>query len=277
MTRSGGLWPSLWPFDSKNAKTGEAGPGAKPSGLVSQIDESLKQKGIDADTRQSALKPPPTELPNTDDLAKPRPPTMDTSALLSSIDGNLKKSGKDTAELPPPPEAAQAFKDIAATQAVAAKPKPSSSQDVQTSGILSSIDQKLKSSGVEPGNFHPPPSAAEIKGAAATQKPQARNVEIEPKVTLEKGPLYLSPAELPSQEAPAAVAPSKTPDELDRTNELPSRILVKGPVQPQAGAGSTAPAIKKPASTSGDEPKGALDQIRQDIDSASKVLNPFNW
>jgi outer membrane protein assembly factor BamD len=274
---SSGLLASLWPFGSKNAKTGEASAGAKPSGLVSQIDESLKQKGIDADTRQSALKPPPTELPNTDDLAKPRPPTMDTSALLSSIDGNLKKSGKDTAELPPPPEAAQAFKDIAATQAVAAKPKPSSSQDVQTSGILSSIDQKLKSSGVEPGNFQPPPSAAEIKGAAATQKPQARNVEIEPKVTLEKGPLYLSPAELPSQEAPAAVAPSKTPDELDRTNELPSRILVKGPVQPQAGAGSTAPAIKKPASTSGDEPKGALDQIRQDIDSASKVLNPFNW
>ena len=98
---------------------------------------------------------------------------MDTSALLSSIDGNLKKSGKDATELPPPPEAAQAFKDIAATQAAAAKPKPSTSQDVQTSGILSSIDQKLKSSGVEPGQFEAPPSAAEIKAAAA-QKPQSR-------------------------------------------------------------------------------------------------------
>ena len=177
---------------------------------MNQIDESLKQKGIDANARQSALKPPPTDLPNTDDLAKPRPPTMDTSALLSSIDGNLKKSGKDAAELPPAPEAAQAFKDIAATQAAAAKPKPSTSQDVQTSGILSSIDQKLKSSGVEPGRFEAPPSAAEVKAAAA-QKPQSRNVEIEPKVQLEKGPLYLSPADLPAQENPAASTPTKKP------------------------------------------------------------------
>jgi hypothetical protein len=235
----------------------------------------LKQKGIDANARQSALKPPPAELPNTDDLAKPRPATMDTSTLLSSIDGNLKKRGKDAADLPPVPEAAQGFKDPAAAQAVAAKPKPSAPQDVQTSGILGSIDQKLKASGVAPGAFEPPPSAAEIKSATAP-KPRNRNVEIEPKVTLEKGPLYLSPADLPAQENPAASAPTKERDDLDRTNELPSRVLVKGPVQPQATA-APKPAETKPSSTAGDEPKGALDQIRQDIDNASKVLNPFSW
>jgi hypothetical protein len=198
---------------------------------------------------------------------------MDTSALLSSIDGNLKKSGKDAAELPPVPEAAQGFKDAAVTQAVVATPKPSAPQDVQTSGILSSIDQKLKASGVQPGAFEPPPSAAEIKSATAP-KPQNRNVELEPKVTLEKGPLYLSPADVPAQENPAASAPTQRPDNVDRTSEPPSRVLVKGP---QAPAAAKPAETKNPASTLGDEPKGALDQIYQDIDNASKVLNPFRW
>ena len=272
---SSGILASLWPFGGKDSKTTPASTDPKQSGLVNQIDESLKQKGIDANARQSTLKPPPTDLPNTDDLAKPRPATMDTSALLSSIDGNLKKSGKDAAELPPAPEAAQAFKDIAAAQAVAAKPKPSTSQDVQSSGILSSIDQKLKSRGVEPGTFEPPPSAAEIKAASA-QKPPSKNVEIAPPVTLEKGPLYLSPTGIPAPEKPAASStPTQKPDDVDRANELPSRVLVKGPVQPQAGAAPKPVETKN--SSSGDEPKGALDQIRQDIDNASKVLNPFRW
>src|SRR5688500_4632538 len=275
--QSSGILASLWPFGSKDSKASPASADPKPSGLVSQIDDSLKQKGIDANARQAALKPPPAELPNTDDLAKPRPATMNTSALLSAIDGNLKKSGKDGAELPPVPEAAQGFKDIAAAQAVAAKPKPSTSQDVQTSGILSSIDQQLKSRAVEPGAFVPQPSAAEIKTTTA-QKPQNRNVEIEPKVALEKGPLYLSPANLPTPENPAASAPTKRPDEVDRTTkELPSRVLVKGPVQPQATTAVKPAETRKPSSTPGDEPKGALDQIRQDIENASKVLNPFSW
>ena len=271
---SSGILASLWPFPGKDSKTTPASTDPKQSGLVNQIDESLKQKGIDANARQSTLKPPPTDLPNTDDLAKPRPATMDTSALLSSIDGNLKKSGKDAAELPPAPEAAQAFKDIAAAQAVAGKPKPSTSQDVQSSGILSSIDQKLKSRGVEPGTFEPPPSAAEIKAASA-QKPPSKNVEIAPAVTLEKGPLYLSPTGIPAPEKPASSTPTQKPDDVDRANELPSRVLVKGPVQPQAGAAPKPVETKN--SSSGDEPKGALDQIRQDIDNASKVLNPFRW
>ena len=271
---SSGLLASLWPFGDKDSKASSAASTEpKQSGLVTQIDESLKQKGIDANARQTALKPPPADLPNTDDLAKPRPATTDTSSLLSSIDGNLKKSGKDGAELPPAPEAAQAFKDIAATQAVVAKQNPGTSQDVQSSGILSGIDQKLKSRGVEPGTFEPAPSAAEIKAASA-QKPPSRKVEIEPTVTLEKGPLYLSPANLPGAEKPAASTPTREAEGVDRTNEVPSRMLVKGPVQPQA----TKPAeTGKPSSTPSDEPKGTFDQIRQDIDNASKVLNPFRW
>ncbi len=241
---------------------------------MSQIDQSLKQKGINSPAGSPT--PPPADLPNTDDLAKAPPPSTDTVALLSSIDGNLKKSGKDGAELPPPPEAAEAFKDVAVTQARIAKAtQDQAPQDVQQSGILSSIDQKLKSKGVEPGKFEPAPSADQVK-AAAVQKPQAKAVEIEPQVTLEKGPLYLSPANVPAQEKPAASTAISKPDDADRTQESSSRVLVKGPVQPKAAAAASKPA-EKSSSLQEDEPKGVLDQIRQDAESVSKALNPFRW
>ena len=261
-------------FGNKDSKTGTVNSEPKTSALVGQIDNSLKQKGIDSTARQSALKAPAADLPNTDDLAKPPPPRTDTAALLSSIDGNLKKAGKDSAELPPPPEAAEAFKDIAAVQAAVAKAKQNQpSQDVQSSGILSSIDEKLKSRGVEAGKFEQAPTPAETKAApAATSKP--KDIEIEPKVALEKGPLFLAPAEVPAQEKAPAVA--NQADGSDRA-QTPSRVLVKGPVESQASATQKAVETKKSSSIQGDEPKGVFDQLRQDIESASKVLNPFQW
>ena len=270
---SSGLLSSLWPFGQKDGKAPPASNDPKASGLVSQIDQSLKQKGINSSAGTPT--PPPADLPKTDDLAK-APPSTDTVALLSSIDSNLKKSGKDGAELPPPPEAAEAFKDAAVTQARIAKAtQDQAPQDVQQSGILSSIDQKLKSKGVEPGKFEPAPSADQVK-AAAVQKPQAKNVEIEPQVTLEKGPLYLSPTNVPAQEKPAASTAISKPDDADRAKESSSRVLVKGPLQSQAAAAASKPAGKS-SSNQEEEPKGVLDQIRQDAESVSKALNPFRW
>jgi outer membrane protein assembly factor BamD len=276
--QSGGLLSSLWPFGSKQEKATPAKSDSKNSGpLVTNIDESLKQKGIDASTRQAALKPPAADLPNTDDLAKGPHAKTDTAALLSSIDSNLKNSGMSPTALPPPPEAAAAFKDVAATQARVAKPAQSEQppQDIQTSGILSSIDQKLKAKGVEPGQFEKPPTAEEAKVTSAP-KPKTRNVEIEPKLALEKGPLFLSPAEVPAQDKPAASADSKKPEESDRAKEPPSRVLVKGPVQPAAVPTKPA-ATKAPFSVEEDGAKGVVDQIRQDMEGIGKALNPFSW
>jgi tetratricopeptide (TPR) repeat protein len=273
--QSGGLLSSLWPFGSKQVKATPAKNGSKNSAVVTNIDESLKQKGIEA--HQAALKPPPADLPNTDDLAKGPPPKTDTAALLSSIDSNLKNSGMNPAELPPAPEAAAGLKDAAATQARIAKslrseqPPP---HDIQTSGVLSSIDQKLKSKGVEPAQFEKPPTAEEVK-ATSVAKPQTRNVEIEPKLALEKGPLYLSPVEVPAHDKPAASGEGKKPDDVDRAQEPPSRVLVKGPVQPATPSkpGET----KTPFSVQEDGAKGVMDQIRQDMEGVGKVLNPFSW
>ncbi|HEY7217636.1 MAG TPA: hypothetical protein VH985_04525, partial [Candidatus Binatia bacterium] len=249
----------------------------KANNFVSQIDDSLRQKGIDSASSQATLKPPAANLPNTDDMGK-TPPATDATALLTSVDANLKKSGKDGSALPPPPEAAEGFKDAAVIQTASAKAsqdKPP--QDVQTSGILSSIDQKLKAKGVEPEKFEKAPTPEEVKTATA-QKPQAKNVELEPKITLEKGPLYLSPAEVESQEKAAAKEAPKTAGSVDGPQEIPSRILVKGPLDPQAAAARAKSTDTRQASaTQDDEAKGVLDQLRQNAESVSKVLNPFSW
>jgi hypothetical protein len=275
---SGGILAALWPFGSKESKETPNSVDSKPSGLVAGVDESLKQKGIDAQARQAALKPPPADLPKTEEPAAR--PTTDTVALLGSIDANLQKRGTNANELPPPPRAAEAFKDAAAAQALVAKAAAAKqpSPDVETSGILSSIDQKLKARGVEPAKFERPPTPAEVK--ENTPKPQPKSVELEPKLALEKGPLFLNPGEVQTQQptAPMQEADKQSgPQQNTKTVvESASRPLVKGPVQPQQVA--TKPAeTRKPSPGQEEEPKGVFEQIRQDLENASKVLNPFRW
>jgi outer membrane protein assembly factor BamD len=274
---SSGFLAALWPFGSKSTNEAAAArvSDGKSNTLVNQLDDSLKQKGIDVAASQATLKPPPADLPKAEEISKP---TTDTSALLGAIDDNLKKGGKNAGEMPPPPEPAEAFKDIAATQARIAKATQGQAvPESQTSEVLSSIDQKLKARGVEPSRFEKPPTAEEIKAASA-QKP--KNVELEPKLALEKGPLFLSPSETPAQDKDKAV-PNQEQQKPDSTaasaTELPSRVLVKGPVQAQGSATKLAEPKSPSYSNQDEEPKGVFDQIRQDIENASKVLNPFRW
>lgn len=272
---SSGILASLWPFGStsSNGAVAKSDPKATDA-FVSQIDSSLKQKGIDS-ASPSTVKPPPVALPNTDDMSA-KQATADVATLLSSVDANLKSGGKDGTALPPAPEMAEGFKDPAVIQAAKAKAEPQPSQppqDVQTSGILSSIDQKLKAQGVEPGKLQAAPTPEETRKAVA-QKPT--NVELEPKLSLEKGPLFLSPADMQAQEKPTSQPETNKPDAVD-PEDIPSRILVKGPVQPKSSTASAKPAQTKATLATDDAPKGVFDQIRQDMENVSKALSPFSW
>jgi outer membrane protein assembly factor BamD len=276
---SSGVLASLWPFGSNSSNGAVAKSDPKTTdAFVSQIDSSLKQKGIDS-ASPSTVKPPPVALPNTDDMSAQPAKTADVATLLSSVDANLKSGGKDGTALPPAPEMAEGFKDAAVIQAAKAKAAPQPPpQDVQTSGILSSIDQKLKAQGVEPGKLQAAPTPEETRKAVA-QKPT--NIELEPKLSLEKGPLFLSPANMQAQEKPTSkpetIKPDAVkPDAVD-TQDIPSRILVKGPVQPKASTVSTKPSETKVTSAADDPPKGVFDQIRQDMENVSKALSPFSW
>lgn len=272
---SGGILAALWPF-GRQSSTPNSKPGQN-TGLVGQIDQSLNQKGIET-APQTSLTPPVADLPKND---QPPPQTMDTGVLLGSIDSNLQKGGKSP-QLPPAPEAAAAFKDPAAAQTPTAK-TAAQPQSPEGSDLLSSIDQKLKSQGVEPSRFELPPSSAEVAESAAKNTAPAK-VELEPKVGAEKGPLYLAPAELPSQtssdRAPESDAIDTKPEGAETKQPAGSeapRNLVRGPTQAQPANRPTKTAEQIKPATGQEETKGLFDHLRDDIESASKVLNPFRW
>ncbi|MGE5058559.1 MAG: outer membrane protein assembly factor BamD [Betaproteobacteria bacterium] len=262
------------------SKTSASTGGGKASNVVAQIDDSLKQKGIDP-VAQTALEPPMADLPNTGDLAQPPPEATNTAALLSSVDSNLKRSGKDGTELPPPPEPAEGFKNAATVQQVIAKAPQTQEppKDVQSSGVLSSIDQKLAARGVQPAQFEKPPTAEEVKAATVEKSRANTKVELEPKLSVEKGPLFLNPGnvEIGKETAPTTEIKQAETASAAAAPELPSRVLVKGPIQTQADPNPKETAIKRSVTSTDDEAKGVFDQLRQDVENASKALNPFRW
>lgn len=270
---SGGFFASLWPFGSKETvKSTEP----KPSGLVAGVDHSLKQKGIDSQARQATLKAPAADLPKPDAAA---PAPTDTRALLGSIDANLQKSGTNPNQTPNAPAAAAAFNDSAIVQAAVAQAAAANqkTQSAPVNEVLSSIDQKLRAKGVEPAKFEAVPSPAQVKEATVA-KPQPKTVELEPKLALEKGPLYLSPSETQPRANTEPVPSSAPSPASEPKQENASRSLVKGPVQAQAPVPGQKPAAARtPGPGQDDAPPSAFGQIQQDIEKASKILNPFNW
>jgi hypothetical protein len=289
------LWSGANPFASGNSaeqkKDGNANQAllvnqsqsVNQSQLVNQIDDSLKAKGIDSQTQMASLKAPAAELPKNEEAP---PQTMDTEKLLGDIDANLKKGGRNTAELPEPPESAEIFRNAAAAQAIVASasakaPEPASVTD---SGLLGSIDQKLKSQGVEPSKFELPPMASETK---QNTPPQTKQVSLDAKIAVEKGPLFLTSSQVQTQGKPdVSQEPVKEEKKLESSDDKPQepavreipRVLVKGPSQPQpVSTAAKPPEQKKTALPEDEEIKGVVDYLKDDLESIGKVLNPFRW
>jgi outer membrane protein assembly factor BamD len=277
----GSLWNGINPFGGQDAKTGKTADTAKDTQkntqLVNQIDDSLKQKGIDSATQTASLKPPPAALPKVEQPAAPQ--TKDTAKLLEDIDASLKKSGKTVEEAPAPPEAHPAFNDPATAAAAAAQAKTKSQpqQDGASSGLLSSIDQKLKSQGFEPSKLEAPPTPGQPQQPPPQE--QVKKVELQPKVAVEKGPLFLSPTEIPTQGKTPSVEAAPNSEKKPEAEKQPAsgfpRTLVKGPAQSQPVAKTAGQ--KQPSSEQEEDFKGALEKLKNDMDSVGKALNPFSW
>jgi outer membrane protein assembly factor BamD len=278
------LWDGVNPFGGQDTKTTKGQQTGKNDQLVNQIDDSLKQKGIDSQTQTASLKPPPAALP---EAAVAPPKTMDTGKLLGDIDANLEKSGKSLADMPAPPEAAPVFRDPAVAEAVAARTKetvtsPESQQSAMSSGLLGSIDQKLKSQGLEPSKFEAPPTSNQVEEAAKQE--QTKKIELDAKVAVEKGPLFLPSTEIRTQEKPASIEestalgkqpePAQTQQVTARNQEFP-RALVQGPAQLQPAP--KAAEQSKPLPGQEEDLKGVFEQLKGDLDNISKTLNPFSW
>jgi hypothetical protein len=148
---------------------------------------------------------------------------------------------------------------------------------------LSSIDQKLKSQGLEPSKFEAPPTPNQIIEETAKQE-QTKKIELDAKVAVEKGPLFLPSTEIRSQEKPLSIeestAPGKQPEPAQpqqvpaRNQEFP-RALVQGPAQLQPAP--KAAEQSKPLPGQEGDLKGVFEQLKGDLDNINKALNPFSW
>ena len=272
---SSGIFSSLWPFGSKDTKKPVQNNDANTSVVLAGIDQSLNQKGIDAQSRQAALKAPAADLPKPPPAA---PPPTDPNIVLGSIDANLKKAGTNPDQVPQAPPAAAAFYNSEIVQSAVAQAAAANQKAPSTpvNEILGSIDQKLRAQGVEPTKLEAPPTSNQIKEVSVA-KPQPQRVELEPKLSVEKGPLFLSPGD-----AQATASAPQTPDNTPRAateskTEVAARPLVKGPIQAQAAAPNVKPVAKSSAPAEEGSAAGMFGQIQQDIEKASKILNPFSW
>ena len=126
-------------------------------------------------------------------------------------------------------------------------------------------------------NDEQPPTAEEVKAATVEKSQPNAKVELEPKLSIEKSPLFLNPTAVEVREKPAGTPETKTNETASVSADLPSRVLVKGPIQTEVNLSAKETQSKRPSSSADDEPKGVFDQLRQDVDNATKALSPFKW
>ena|GEM_PF-473264 len=284
---SSGFFSSLWRgiSPSGTAKKEKIDVAPDPQ-LVSKVDESLKQQGIDSGAQNLTPTPSAADLPKVE---APAPHPSDTKELLGSIDTSLKKEGKNVAELPPPPEPAAIFRATASDgRKSTSPPTTATSSSPTTAGLIGGIDEALRRKGIEPGKTETirttgdrRPETEGSSGRPSSVTGQ-KKVELAPKLPQEKGPLFLDSGEYQAQEKakegqasePPVAQPAKS---AEPTKGLPQAV-VKGPTQPvREKAPETKVAEKKQSPDEEDEPKGALDQLREDLGRVRDLLNPFSW
>ena len=278
---AGSFWNSLNPFAAKAKVEARRDPQ-----LVSNVDETLKQKGIDSGTENVLPKAPASDLPKVEEAA---PPPSNTAELLGSVDTALQKEGKRLSELPPPPEPAAIFKASSAAPGKPATPTAVTSSTPTSKELIGGIDQALKRKGIDPSKIETTrktedgrPGTAESSSGRPSSVTGQKKVELAPKLPQEKGPLFLDSGEYQAQEKakegqasePPVAQPAKS---TEPTKGLPQAV-VKGPTQPvREKAPETKVAEKKQSPDEEDEPKGALDQLREDLGRVRDLLNPFSW
>lgn len=278
----GSLWRGLNPFArEENTKIATS----RDPQLVNKIDDSLNQRGVDTSAQSLVSKAPASDLPKE---VEATPPPTNTAELLGQIDTKLSKEGKEAGQLPTPPEAAPFFK---AANTEGQKPvlsRTESAASPNTSGLITGIDEALKRKGVDPTKLETPVKSADAKtdrpgtsGQSSAVSSQEK-IELAPKLTFEKGPLFLGTSEHQGEDKakegqasePSATQPAKS---AEPPRDLPQAVM-KNPSQPfKEKAPETKVAEKKKAPAEEDESKGALEQLKEDLGKLRDILNPFGW
>jgi len=271
------------------AKVNQNGPGKATKGtdsskkgtlaLTSEIDASLKEKGIDAGDNNVALRPPTPDLAEIS--AEPSPPpanlkanTANTKEVLGKVDAGLKKEGKIVTEVPTPPRLV-----------VTRRSKTDKGKKMQTSlsssGMLGAIDKKLMKKGIEP----PSEEAKKREGWEASRPKEQKTVELSPRLSRETTPFLINPGEFQLEEEPVAekakdaqsiaAARSANPQGIIPVFELPASVTQTQTTTLPEQKQKTADNKTTDGAPEGESAKDAFGQIKGELGKFKQIMGPL--
>jgi len=146
--------------------------------------------------------------------------------------------------------------------------------------VLNSVDEKLKSQGIDPTKMEMPvPVSAAPTNQQAAPAP-GKNVQLDSRLPVEKGPLFLEqgtpqppPAKAQPEESPVQKTDEGSQPPAEPSQQLPSAVVKGAP--PRVKETGLDPRTAKPEESA--PLPDAFDQIRQDAESLRKALSPLNW
>jgi len=256
-------------------------------GLTSEIDASLKEKGIDAGDNKVASRPPTLDLPQITEEPAPPPASAkakaakaSTKEVLGKIDAGLKKEGKSAAEVPEPP------KLIVKRRSETHKVKKSRSS-FSSSGMLGAIDKKLMKKGIELPKEGDASMPGNMQASTPVSQPTSRpTVELSPRFSRETTPFLINPGEFQLEGKPVTAerprdsqsveAPrSANPQEIVPVFELPASVTQTQTTTLPEKKENTGDNKTASGAPQGEGAKDAFGQIAGELGDFGKMLGPL--
>ncbi len=257
-------------------------------GLTSEIDASLKEKGIDAGDNNVASRPPTPDLPQITEEPAP-PPAASAKAkaakasskeVLGKVDAGLEKEGKSAAEVPEPP------KLIVKRRSETDKGKKTQSS-LSSSGMLGAIDKKLMKKGIE----LPKEGAASLTGnmqaSTPISQPVSRStIELSPRLSRETTPFFINPGEFQLEEKPVTAEKAKDPQSVEAARsanpkgivsvfELPAFVTQSQTTTLPEKKEKTADNKTADGAPEGESAKDAFGQIKGELGAFKQLMGPL--
>jgi len=256
-------------------------------GLTSEIDASLKEKGIDAGDNRAASRPPTTDLPQITEEPAPPPASAkakaakaSTKEVLGKVDAGLKKDGKSAAEVPEPP------KLIVKRRSETDKGKKTQSS-LFSSGMLGTIDKKLMKKGIEMPKEGDASMTGNMQASTPVSQPTSRpTVELSPRLSRDTTPFLINPGEFQLEEKPVTAEKSKDPQSVEAARsanpqgivpifELPAFVTQTQTTTLPEKKDKTASNNTSDGAPEGESAKDAFGQLKGELGKFKQLMGPL--
>ena len=255
--------------------------------LTSEIDASLKEKGIDAGDNNVASRPPTPDLPQITEEPAPSPASAKAKAakasakeVLGKVDAGLKKDGKSPAEVPEPP------KLIVKRRSETEKGKKTQSS-LFSAGMLGTIDKKLMKKGIEMPKEGDASITGNMQAATPVSQPTSRpTVELSPRLSRETSPFLINPGKFQLEEKPVTAEQPKNSQSVEAVQpanpqgivpifELPASVTQTQTTTLPEKKEKTASNDTPDGASEGDSANDAFGQIKSELGKFKQLMGPL--